>query len=115
MPILERPQLAQVFIIPARNVEFMTTPGRRVKLLGGTARIADPFDMPPLLGRDDMTIEITPYGMSWIEDWLNATPQVKARVILPDGMKLEHKGSDDWKIVQTQPEWNGKNRPRPHT
>jgi hypothetical protein len=75
--------LADAYVHPARNVALPSLPGRQVKFLQGHAAIKDGRDLAAMLRRKDVKVVITSFAMSWIEQILKATGEVRAEVRWP--------------------------------
>jgi hypothetical protein len=75
--------LADAYVHPARNVALPSLPGRQVKFLQGHAAIKDGRDLAAMLRRKDVKVVINNFAMSWIEQILAATGEVRAEVRWP--------------------------------
>ena len=82
MPVTPRP-LANAILSPARSIIVPTTAGRSVQFRNGVAVINDTRDLPYLLRRADVKLDISEYAMSWMDEALKETGEVKAQVQWP--------------------------------
>jgi hypothetical protein len=94
--------LADVFIVPAKSIIVHTTPGRSVSFFGGHARVMDHRDMPHMLAREDARIVPTPFALSWADQWLAHTREIKAQVEWPEDWKVTHNSQDDFSIERPE-------------
>jgi len=77
--------LADAYVRPARNVMLPSMPGRQVRFMQGHALIKDGRDMVAMMRRPDVSIHLTPYAMSWAEEWFKqAGDGIKAEIMIPD-------------------------------
>jgi hypothetical protein len=77
--------LADAYVRPARNVSMPSMPGRQVRFLQGHAVIKDGRDMVAMMRRADVKIVLTPYAMSWLDEWFKqAGTGIKAEIMVPD-------------------------------
>lgn len=77
--------IADAYVIPTRSVSMPTTPGRTVRFMMGHAVIKDGRDLVALMRRPDVKLVMTPYSMSWVEEWLaQAGDKVRAEILIPD-------------------------------
>lgn len=77
--------IADAYTSPSRNVSLPSTPGRTVRFLQGHAVIKDGRDLVALMRRQDVKLVMTPYSMSWLEEWMTqAGTTIKAEIQIPD-------------------------------
>lgn len=94
-------KLADAYITPARSIVVHTTPGRVVNFYSGHAVVQDHRDMPHLLSRDDVRLIPTPQAVSWADEWLKNTRELKATVEWPEHVTVRHNSQDDYVVVHT--------------
>lgn len=102
MPVTPRP-LASAMMVPTRSVALPTTAGHQVQFRNGVASINDTRDLPYLLGRSDVRLEVSEYAMSWMPDVLAKTRIINASVHWPEGYDVVHHHADDFDIITPTP------------
>jgi hypothetical protein len=88
---------------PTRSVAIPTTAGRQVQFRQGMAVINDTRDLPYLLSRSDVRLEVSEYAMSWMDEVLGQVQIIKANVRWPDGYEVVHRNTDDFDILAPAP------------
>lgn len=83
MPVTHKP-LASAMVTPTRSITVSTTAGRTVQFRNGVAVIYDTRDLPYLLRRADVKLEVSEYAMSWMPDAVAEAGEVKAQVHWPE-------------------------------
>ena len=68
------------YIANGQSVAIRTTPGRQVHFRGGVAQVRELKDLPTLMAREDMTIEVS-------EDWSSFMPGLYKEI--PGHIKLK--------------------------
>lgn len=90
-------------MVPTRSVALPTTAGHMVQFRNGVASINDTNDLPYLLARPDVRIEMSEYAMSWMPEVLAQTRIIEASVHWPEGYDVVHHHADDFDIISPTP------------
>jgi hypothetical protein len=88
---------------PTRSVSLPTQAGHQVQFRNGVAVINDTRDLPYLLSRPDVKIEVSEYAMSWMSDVLSHVQVIKAQVHWPEGYDVVHHHADEFDIISPTP------------
>jgi hypothetical protein len=106
MSPVPRPVLATAYLMPARSRRVPTTTGREVVFYGGQAKLIDERDLPYVLRREDVTVDVPANRMDWLPGWLNACPEQyppRARLTFPPGYTLAHDPTQGFYLAERPP------------
>lgn len=102
-------------MVPTRSVSLPTTAGHTVQFRNGVAVVNDTRDLPYLLQRADVRIEMSEYAMSWMPEILAQTRIIEASVHWPEGYEVTHHHQGDFDIISPTPPQEGESSVEPTT